>query len=138
MRFFPSVHDIPPGYWKWGPEFRPQEFVCRGSGGVKVVPEFMDRLLTLRKKYGKPMTVSSGYRSPEHNVRVSSTGPKGPHTTGRAVDIQIQGSDVLTLTCLAVECGFTGVGWNQKGGGRFVHLDDLNLPVAPRPTVWTY
>jgi zinc D-Ala-D-Ala carboxypeptidase len=36
---------------------------------------------------------------------------------------------------MALEAGFTGIGVQQKGTGRFLHLDTLeNL----RPTVWSY
>jgi hypothetical protein len=40
---------------------------------------------------------------------------------------------------LALAKGFTGIGVQQKGGGRFIHLDNLpNGPGQPRPTVWSY
>jgi len=39
----------------------------------------------------------------------------------------------------ALILGFTGIGINQKGTGRFLHLDLLpNLLLHPRPTVWSY
>jgi hypothetical protein len=31
---------------------------------------------------------------------------------------------------------FTGIGIQQKGGARFIHLDDLTG--VGRPTVWSY
>jgi len=37
---------------------------------------------------------------------------------------------------LALELGFTGIGVQQKGTGRFPHLDTLEEP--PRPNVWSY
>lgn len=34
---------------------------------------------------------------------------------------------------------FTGIGIQQKGGDRYIHLDNLpNAPGQPRPTVWSY
>ncbi|MEO5330361.1 MAG: D-Ala-D-Ala carboxypeptidase family metallohydrolase, partial [Magnetococcus sp. THC-1_WYH] len=53
----------------------------------------MDRLENLRREFNRPMPVSSGYRCPMHNARVSKTGFSGPHTTGQAVDIVISGED---------------------------------------------
>jgi hypothetical protein len=45
-------------------------------------------------------------------------------------------ADAYRLAKLAFDHGFTGIGINQKGGGRFIHVDDL--ADAPRPTIWSY
>lgn len=103
-------------------------------------PEFMDRLEDLRKSFGKPMVVSSGYRCAAHNHSVSHTGTAGPHTTGCAVDIRIGGAEAFELLRLATIQGFSGVGVSQAGdaGNRFLHLDILTAPRFPRPRVWSY
>lgn len=98
--------------------------------------DFMDDLQELRQLFGRPMPVTSGYRCSEYNTKVSSTGPNGPHTTGRAVDIGLGGSAAYDLLKLALGRGFTGIGVNQKGTGRFIHLDKLTD--GPRPNVWSY
>jgi hypothetical protein len=36
---------------------------------------------------------------------------------------------------IAMEAGFTGIGVQQKGTGRFLHLDTLEGDL--RPTVWS-
>lgn len=41
----------------------------------------------LREKFGKPIRITSGYRSPELNKAVGSKNPKSQHTKGEAVDI---------------------------------------------------
>lgn len=135
------------GRWDY---FRYSEFVCKGSGLNEMNPEFIDKLDRLRDIFGYPLIVTSGYRSPEHNMAVSRTGPNGPHTTGRAVDFAVDRvrafqllQAVFTMNQDAVDqmkpLVFTGVGVHQRGGGRFIHLDDLEQPEhAPRPTVWTY
>ena len=39
----------------------------------------------------------------------------------------------------AQEYGFTGIGVNQKGNSRFIHLDIADhSEERPRPTVWSY
>jgi uncharacterized protein YcbK (DUF882 family) len=101
--------------------------------------EFMDRLEALRNQIGKPMVLSSAYRCPVHNAAVSGTGDNGPHTTGRAVDVLIRGTEALRLVAKAIELGFTGIGVKQKGGARFIHLDDLHPKIGgPRPWIWSY
>lgn len=119
--------------------FTLDEFKCAHCGANKMDAVFLAEVDELRHQYGKPLTVSSGYRCPTHNAAVSETGATGPHTTGRAVDFLIDRSNAYALLKLALMMGFTGIGINQKGGARFLHLDNLpNAPGQPRPTIWSY
>ena len=99
---------------------------------------FMNRLVSLRRVYDRPIILNSAYRCPRYNNVVSDTGVNGPHTTGRAVDIRIYGHYAWELMQIAFDMQFTGVGIHQKGDypGRFVHLDDLDSELRPR--VWSY
>lgn len=116
-----------------------KKLTCSCGCGMLPAQDFMDKVEQLRVRYGKPLTVTSAARCPDYNAKVSSTGRTGPHTTGRAIDFGVQGPDALQIIALAVEMGFTGIGVNQKGGGRFIHIDDLpNGPGCPRPFVWSY
>jgi uncharacterized protein YcbK (DUF882 family) len=101
--------------------------------------EFLQKLELLRHRVGFPLIVSSGYRCPAHNVECSTTGPMGPHTTGRAVDLAVRGYEALAVvaTALAVPGQFKGIGIKQHGDRRFIHLDDLVIP-GKRPTIWSY
>jgi zinc D-Ala-D-Ala carboxypeptidase len=119
--------------WDKFPNFKPSEFACKHCDEVRMDETFMIRLQELRSFYGKPIRISSGYRCPEHNQSVSTTGPNGPHTTGKAVDIAVQGEDALTLLQCAFVLGWSRIGINQKGTGRFIHLDRL-----PGKAIWTY
>lgn len=117
------------------------EFACRHCGLAQMHDGFLRRLDDLRHTLGAPLVVTSGYRCPIHNQAVSSSGPNGPHTTGRAADLRVHGGTALRLVALAEQMGFTGVGVRQHGpqDGRYVHLDDL--PAAanrPRPWMWSY
>lgn len=101
----------------------------------------MDKLQALRDACQMALPVTSGYRSPAHNAAVSHTGETGPHTTGRAVDLNVFGFKAFRIMALAPTLGFTGIGLDQKGPSekRIIHLDDL--PAAdgqPRPCVWSY
>ncbi|WP_412049017.1 YcbK family protein [Hoeflea sp. Naph1] len=53
-------------------------------------PKLVGVLRTVERKYGRPVVVTSGYRSPKHNRRVG--GASGSrHTTCEAADIQVEG-----------------------------------------------
>ena len=118
--------------WK---HFSLDEFACKHCGENKIDHDFVSDLDALRAVYGRPIRISSGYRCPDHNEAVSSTGRGGPHTTGRAADILVNGQDAYDLLLLIAGMGFTGIGINQKGvwTSRFIHLDTLQ-----RKAVWSY
>ena len=96
---------------------------------------FLDYLDALRHKCGFPFIVTSGYRTPEYNNKVSSTGLTGPHTTGKAADIAVSRQNADKVLEMVYDMGcFTGKGINQKGEGRFIHLDIIEGDNR----IWTY
>lgn len=115
--------------------FKFEDFACKHCGKNETKEIFIHRLDDLRHRCGFPLVVSSGYRCPEHNMAVSSTGPDGPHTTGLAADFAVDRSKARTVLGVASNMGFNGIGVNQKGTGRFIHVDDCDRPTA---TVWSY
>ncbi len=111
--------------------FNPSEFTCSCCGVEQMDADFMRKLDAVRATFDFPFIISSGYRCPEHNQAVSSTGPSGPHTTGKACDIALSYESArAALAPLAT--AFSGIGINQKGPSRFIHVDDLD------PRIWTY
>ena len=78
---------------------------------------------------GPPLTVSSGYRSPEHNAAVG--GAKGSqHMHGNAVDVSTAGFNLLQkqdLVRQARAAGFNGVGAYSGGG---LHFDTRQSPAV--------
>ena len=125
--------------------FKLSEFACKcgqcESDGSEMQTLLLGKIDALRGRCGFPFIVSSGYRCPDHNERVSSTGRDGPHTTGQAVDIKVYGRRAQNLIAEAMrQGGWTGLGVNQKGahGSRFIHLDTLLPPDNLRPRVWSY
>lgn len=125
--------------WRWH-NFTKEEMMCKcGCGQSKMNPLFMDVLQTIRTRYGRPMRISSAYRCPAHNSNVSSTGPDGPHTTGKAADILVYGQEAAeVLRLVAYVSEITGVGVAQKGPreSRFIHIDTIED--GTRPWVWSY
>jgi uncharacterized protein YcbK (DUF882 family) len=119
--------------------FTDAEFACRHCNQNRMDRAFLAMVDELRHRCGFPLTITSGYRCPTHNAAVSSTGAAGPHTTGRAVDIGVSRHRAHDVLRHALAMGFTGIGVQQKGASRFIHLDMLREPQhAPRPSVWSY
>ena len=121
--------------WSRYPNFNEDEFKCKHCGKTEMRPAFMAKLQQLRNAYGKPMIITSGYRCPDHPIEAAKDKP-GAHSTGQACDVAVAGNDAYQLLKLALAFEFTGIGVQQKGSGRFLHLDTLREP--PRPNVWSY
>lgn len=110
------------------PNFMLHEFTCECCGALSVSQGFKDlvaRLQVLRNLAGAAVNVTSGYRCPKHDraVGTSSSPGFGPHTTGCAADIWIEGLTVDQMAALASRAGFTGIGKYPNQG--FVHVDML-------------
>ena len=119
--------------------FTVNELECRGTGECHMQEDFMSMLVNIRREIDRPLIVSSGYRSPEHNAKIGGSA-NSPHTYGRAVDIVCMGTVAYKLIQIAIKHGMTGIGVAQKGPAenRFIHLDNMNEDSHPRPWVWSY
>ena len=120
--------------------FTDEELTCKcGCGQMEMDDLFMTKVVAMRKALGFPFIVTSAYRCPEHNNKVSKTGLNGPHTTGRALDIAVRGEHALDVISAIRTHNLTGLGVKQHGPDRFVHFDDLGPTASrPRPWVWSY
>ena len=120
--------------------FTQEELTCHCGCGQSLMDHFfMQELVALRKQVGFALPVSSAYRCPAYNSKVSkkNTGLDGPHTKGAAVDIVISHTLATMLVIAALNRGFLGVGIRQHGPfrERIVHLD---LCERPSQIIWTY
>lgn len=89
--------------------FKLSEFQSPDTQEVKVDSRLLDKLQALRDRVGKPVIVTSGYRTPEHNKRIG--GAKGSyHMQGLAADIVIKGLTSREIAAIARDIGFTGIG----------------------------
>jgi uncharacterized protein YcbK (DUF882 family) len=120
---------------RWGEyvHFKKEEFDCKHTGENQMQHEFMLKLVTLRLRYAKPLRVTSGYRDVTHPAEARKS-ISGAHSHGVAVDLAVQGADAYRVLELATTLGFTGIGVQQKGDGRFIHLDTY----TDYPRVWSY
>jgi len=120
--------------------FSVDELKCKGTDECNMDEGFMERLVTLRHKFNKPMVISSGYRSSSYN-QVIGGARNSPHLYGKAVDVLVSGKAAHKLIGLAIQHGFTGIGVSQRGPyeSRFLHLDTMdNSDIHPRPWIWSY
>jgi zinc D-Ala-D-Ala carboxypeptidase len=120
--------------------FSAEELSCSHCGENKFDQKTLDSLQGLRDAMKKPLKLSSAYRCSVHNQNVSSSGPDGPHTTGKAIDILCSGKDAHEILSFAMIRSNTwkGIGISQKGkhSSRFIHLDTIEAD--NRPWVWSY
>ena len=120
--------------------FSERELACKGTDECEMNEEFMEKLVKLRKKFNRPMVISSGYRSLAHNSAINGA-RHSPHLFGRAVDVVCYGKDAYTLIGMAMQYGMTGIGVQQRGDyeSRFIHLDDMPKSKSHhRPWIWSY
>ena len=118
--------------------FTKEELECRHCQEEGMDPVFLQKLEKLRQEMGFAFPITSAYRCPKHPIEARKK-DAGAHASGRAVDIAVRGKQAHRLLQGALEAGFTGIGVSQKGGVRFIHLDDLpDSEGRPRPHVWSY
>ena len=123
--------------WKY---FSEKELRCKGTGEWNMNSSFMEKLVSLREEFNKPIILSSAYRNITYNV-IAGGAENSPHIFGRAVDIQCFGTEASEIIRLGIKNGMTGIGISQRGNRctRFVHLDDMdNSDTHPRPWIWSY
>ncbi|NGO45740.1 DUF2272 domain-containing protein [Streptomyces ureilyticus] len=110
------------------PNFTVGELVTSGGKAADVArisPALVHCLQALRDRLGKPVTISSGYRSWARNVAVyrdrGSVPTRSRHCSGQAADISVAGMSGLDIAKAALDaCGRDiGVGI----GATFAHID---------------
>ena len=102
----------------------------------KEFQKFLNELGDLRTMYGKPMRVSSCWRSLNHSIEARKPADALHRHYLGAVDILVTGKDALHLLDIAINSGWSGVGINQHGPhrSRFLHLDRLES----HSWLWSY
>jgi zinc D-Ala-D-Ala carboxypeptidase len=89
------------------------------SGGDLMDMELLLMVDRVREQYGKPIIITSGYRTPQHNARVGGK-TTSSHIKGLAIDIACDNStDRFKLKGLLQEVGFNRIGIDKK----FIHVD---------------
>ena len=75
----------------------------------------------IRQAWGKPMTVTSGFRSPQDQARINPKATHSAHLEGKAVDIEDKDGSLYQWTkdneALLVQAGL----WVEAGTKGWVH-----------------
>ena len=90
------------GNQKLSEHFKVREFYCRdGSDPVFIDSELVELLEKIRVHFGKPVTITSGFRTAAHNTTVAKAAKFSQHLYGKAADIQVQGISVENVYAYA-------------------------------------
>ena len=116
------------GSRKLSPSFTVREFRCRDGTDTIMIDEGLVVLLQcIREHFGKPITITSGYRTAAHNAKVGGS-KSSQHLLGRAADIQVAGvsPDAVAAYAESLMPTWGGVGRYPVKAGRakgWVHVD---------------
>jgi len=109
--------------------FHIDEFKCKDGSSVpgeyvETVKTLAEQLQKIRDHFGKPITIISGYRSPEYNSRIGGA-RRSQHMLATAADIVVAGVDSIEVWKAVKQLVADGV--LLKGGvglyKTFVHYD---------------
>lgn len=74
-----------------GKHFKVKEFACKDGSQIVFVDDYLVSILDiLRNQVGKPVRITSGYRTPTRNKEVDGA-KYSYHMRGQAADIRIEG-----------------------------------------------
>ena len=119
------------GTRKLSANFTVAAFACKdGSDPVFVDSSLAALLQKIRDHFGRPVVITSGYRTAAHNAAVGGS-KSSQHLLGRAADFYVEGVDVATVAAYAETLlpGRGGIGRYPKDAKHptrktgWVHVD---------------
>ena len=106
---------------KLSQNFQVKEFACNdGSDVIFISPELVTILQAIRSHFNKPVTINSGYRTPEYNKKVGGA-TQSQHLYGTAADIAVSGVSPKDVAAFAETLLYNRGGIGIYAG--FTHID---------------
>ena len=95
---------------------------------LRNIQELAKNLQVLRDEIGKPIKITSGYRSPEHNAKVGGV-KSSRHITGEAADLKVAGMTPKEVAAVIEK--LIAAGKMEEGGlgiySTWIHYDHRNV-----------
>ena len=114
--------------------FSPDESGLDNGRYEQLKPQLLKQLDEVRELHGKPITITSSYRGPDHPIESAKANGPGTHSRGEAVDIaSVGGATTLSLVGAAIAAGFTRIGISRRK--NFIHLD---IAQDRADSIWVY
>ena len=116
------------GERRLAPDFKVRELRCKDGTDTVMVDEALTVVLQcIREHFGKPVVITSGYRTAAHNAVVGGA-KSSQHLLGRAADIRVPGVSVEDVAAYAESLmpDWGGVGRYPVKADRatgWVHVD---------------
>lgn len=109
------------GNKKLSANFKVKEFACAdGSDPIFISPDLVSVLQKIRTHFGKPVTITSAYRTPTHNAKIGGVSDS-QHLYGTAADIKVKDVSPARVAQYAEQI------LTNKGGigvyETFIHID---------------
>lgn len=102
--------------------FKLREFRCKDGSDEILIDSILVRILqNVRSHFGKPVSITSAYRTASHNKSVSGA-TSSYHVEGMAADFTVSGISNRTVAQYMENIGINGIGLYDYTGG-FVHVD---------------
>ena len=112
--------------------FKVREFACKdGSNVVLVDPLLVWILQSVRDHFGKPVNITSGYRTVSYNAKIDGSASDSLHTYGMAADIVVTGVKASEVQAY-LETIMPGTGGIGKAS-HYTHVDTRATKAR-----WTY
>lgn len=116
-----------PGKFKWAPSVlnmgKSVSDADDNAGWQMINMEVKVKLLRTATRFGRELTINSGYRSPEYNRRIGGAS-RSQHMSGYAIDVSMAGfssDDIRNFIRIASQEGFMGMSYYP--GSNFTHVD---------------
>ena len=113
--------------------FEEYEFACPCCGEIEISPLLIAKLDVLRRLYGHPIHISSGYRCEAHHREIGGV-IDSQHVEGNASDIWVDGDYEKFHQLVLRSNFFDAVG--SYPSQEFVHVDIRNDGSTPNYYIW--